>query len=257
MFDDGDRAGAPHVGLISASLAKTRWPNEDPIGKVLEFGNMDGDLTPITIVGVVGDVREARLDASPDAAVYVDYRQRPRYASMFSVVMATTTPASVMNQVRAAVQRLRPDLPVRMSTVESLVGASLAQQRFMLLLVGVFGAIALLLASLGVYSVISYLVALRSHELSIRVALGAAAHDVVRLVLGQGLSLALTGAVLGAVGAVAVTRLLKTVLYEVSPTDPVAFGAVLALLAVVAVVASYLPARRAARVDPMDVLRAS
>jgi ABC-type antimicrobial peptide transport system permease subunit len=127
----------------------------------------------------------------------------------------------------------------------------------MLLLVGVFGAIALLLASLGVYSVISYLVALRSHELSIRVALGAAARDVVRLVLGQGVSLALTGAVLGAVGAVAVTRLLKTVLYEVSPTDPVAFGGVLALLAIVAVVASYLPARRAARVDPMDALRGS
>ena len=257
MFDDRDRAGAPDVGLVSAALATARWPNEDPIGKVIEFGNMDGDLTPITIVGVVGDVRESSLDAKPDAAVYVDYHQRPRYASMFTVVMATTTPASVAKQVREALQRLRPDLPVRVSTVEALVGASLARQRFVLLLLAAFGAIALLLASLGVYSVISYVVALRAHELSIRVALGAAGRDIARLVLGKGVGLTLAGTAIGTVGALGATRLLKGALYGISPTDPVAFVLVGALLTMVALSASYLPARRAARVDPMNALRGS
>ncbi len=255
MFDDGDRPGSPHVALVSASLVQRRWPNEDPIGKVIEFGNMDGDLTPITIVGVVGDVRERNLAVQPFPSLYVDYRQRPRYASFFNVVMATSTPASAMSQGRQALQHLRPDLPVRVSTVEDLVGRSLDQQRFMLLLVGVFGGIALLLASLGVYSVISYLVAQRGHELSIRVALGASGRDVQRLVLGQGVSLALAGTAIGAVAALGVTRLLKAALYDVTPTDPVAFGGVVGLLVVVAIAASYLPARRAARVSPMDVLR--
>jgi putative ABC transport system permease protein len=257
MFDDGDRAGAPDVGLVSAALVRTRWPNEDPIGKVIEFGNMDGDLTPITIVGVVGDVREESLAADPSLAVYVDYRQRPRYASMFNIVMTTPTPAPVVNQMRRAMKRLRPDLPVRMSTVEDLISTSLAQQRFMLLLVGVFGAIALLLASLGVYSVISYLVTLRTHELSIRVALGAAGSDILRLVLGQGVSLALAGTAIGVLGALGLTRLLKSALYDISPTDPVAFVVVAALLAIVALSASYLPARRAARTPPMNALRGS
>src|SRR6185312_5644946 len=230
---------------------------EDPIGKVIEFGNMDGDLTPITIVGVVGDVREESLAANPSLAVYVDYRQRPRYASMFNIVMTTPTPAPVVNQMRRALKRLRPDLPVRMSTVEDLISTSLAQQRFMLLPVGVFGAIALLLASLGVYSVISYLVTLRTHELSIRVALGAAGSDILRLVLGQGVSLALAGTAIGVLGALGLTRLLKSALYDISPTDPGAFVAVAALLAVVALSASYLPARRAARTPPMNALRGS
>jgi putative ABC transport system permease protein len=257
MFDDRDRAGAPHVGLVSAALVRARWPNEDPIGKVIEFGNMDGDLTPITIVGVVGDVREESLAADPSRAVYVDYRQRPRYASMFNVVVATSTPAPVLNQMRQSLRRLRPDLPVRLSTVEDLIGASLAQQRFMLLLIGVFGAIALLLASLGVYSVISYVVTLRGHELSLRVALGAAGGDILRLVLGQGVALTLAGTAIGVLGALGVTRLLKSALYDISPTDPVAFAVVGALLIMVALSASYVPARRAARVDPMNALRGS
>lgn len=255
MFNAGDRAGAPHVGLISASLAKKRWPGEDAIGKIINFGGMDGDLTPITIVGIVGDVREASLDATPERTVYVDYQQRPRYASTFNIVAATTSPGPVMSRLRRELTRLRPDLPVRLTTVDELISASVARQRFMLLLVGVFGVIALFLATLGVYSVISYLVTLRQHELSIRVALGATAGDILRLVLGQGVSLTLIGTAVGTAAAFAMTRVLKAMLYGVSPTDPVAFGGVLALLAAVAILASLIPARRASRTAPIDVLR--
>ena len=255
-FTDADRAGAPHVAVVSAALAKAQWPAENPVGKVIEFGNMDGDLTPMTIVGVVGDVRDGGggLSAPPQRVLYSDYRQRGGgYAR--TIVLATATPAAVMNEVRRRLRRLRPDLPAQVTTIEQMVDRSLTQQRFMLLLIGVFGAVALMLASLGVYSVISYLVAQRGHELSIRVALGAGGGDIVKLVLGQGVVLALIGTIIGAVGALATTRLLRQLLYEISPTDPLAFVGVVGLLTVVAAAASYLPARRAARASPMDVLR--
>lgn len=255
MLNDGDRSGAPQVALISASLAKKRWPNEDPIGKIINYGGMDGDLSPITIVGIVGDVREASLDAIPQRTVYVDYRQRPRYASTFNIVAAASTPGPVMSQMRRELTRLRPDLPVRLTAVDDLISASVARQRFMLLLVGVFGAVALFLASLGVYSVISYLVTLRQHELSIRAALGATAGDILGLVLGQGVTLALVGTAVGAAAALAATRVLKAMLYDISPTDPVAFGGVIVLLVVVAGSASLIPARRASQTPPSDVLR--
>jgi ABC-type antimicrobial peptide transport system permease subunit len=144
---------------------------------------------------------------------------------------------------------------MRWVTVDELIARSMASQRFMLLLVGVFGTVALLLATLGVYSVISYLVAQRGREISIRVALGAHASDIVRLVIRQGVALALIGAAVGAVAALAATRVLKALLYSVSTTDPIAFGGVLVVLCIVALVASYLPARRASRAEPMDVLR--
>jgi len=150
---------------------------------------------------------------------------------------------------------VRADVPMRFLTVEDIIGRSVDSQRFMLLLVGVFGAVALLLATLGVYSVISYLVAQRGREISIRVALGASAPQIVGLVLKQGVALSIVGAVLGGVAALAATRVLKKLLYQVSTTDPVAFASVLVVLCGVALLASYLPARRAARFEPMDVLR--
>ncbi|MEO7084069.1 MAG: ABC transporter permease [Gemmatimonadaceae bacterium] len=254
LFNDEDRAGAPQVAVISVSLVKQRWPNEDPIGKMIEFGNMDGDLTPIMIVGVVGDVREASLAADPRPAFYVNYRQRA-YGAQFRIVMATTTPGSVTTDARGMFHSMRADIPVSFSTIEELVARSLTQQRFMLFLVGVFGSVALVLATLGVYSVISYLVSQRGHELSIRVALGARGEDIVRLVLWQGVSLALIGTAVGAAGALLATRVLTKLLYEISPTDPVAFGGVIVVLVALAVVASYLPARRAGRIALAQVLR--
>ncbi|HMA04007.1 MAG TPA: FtsX-like permease family protein, partial [Gemmatimonadaceae bacterium] len=147
------------------------------------------------------------------------------------------------------------DVPMRFSTVEDIIARSVASQRFMLLLVAVFGGLALLLATLGVYSVISYLVAQRGRELGIRVALGAHASDIIGLVIRQGAVLALVGAAVGAIAAFASTRVLRTLLYSVSATDPLSFVGVLVMLCVVALVASYVPARRASRLEPMDVLR--
>jgi predicted permease len=255
LFDQSDREGAAEVAIVSASLAKSHWPSESALGKVIEFGNIDGDLTPMTVIGVVGDVREEELAADPQPAIYVCARQRPVVSSDVSIIIATNAELPVMAAARSAFRQIRADVPTRFTTVEEILSSSVASQRFMLLLVGVFGAVALLLATLGVYSVISYLVAQRGREISIRVALGAHASDIVRLVLRQGVALALIGAAVGAVAALATTRVLKALLYSVSTTDPLAFGGVLVMLCVVALIASYLPARRASRAEPMDVLR--
>jgi len=257
VFDERDRAGAPEVAVVSASLAKKQWPNESALGKVIEFGNIDGDLTPMTIVGVVGDVREQDLAADPQPAVYVSFRQRPGNSSDMYVIMSTASEVSTIGTARQTFRQVRADVPMRFQTIEEIVSRSVASQRFMLLLVGVFGAVALLLATLGVYSVISYLVAQRGREISIRVALGATARDVVRLVLGQGATLVVVGILIGGVVAVAATRLLKEMLYEISTTDPIAYVAVVLVLCAVALIASYVPARRASRAEPADVLRAS
>ena len=254
VFNDNDRAGAPEVAVINAALATKQWPNETPIGKAVEFGNIDGDLTPATIVGVVGDTREEDLAKDPEPAIFFSYRQRPRHGDMY-VIMATSAEEATMRTARRAFSQVRTDVPMHFSTIEAIVGGSVASQRFMLLLVGVFGIVALLLATLGVYSVISYVVAQRGRELSIRVALGASASDVVRLVLGQGIALTLIGAAVGGIAALGATRVLQHLLYQVSTTDPLAFGAVLTLLCAVTLLASYVPARRAARLAPMDVLR--
>jgi predicted permease len=255
VFDDNDRVGGPGVALINAALAKKQWPNENPIGKVIEFGNIDGDLTPLTVVGVVGDTREQELAADPPATIYVSYRQRPGNDDGLFVVMSTNTEAPAIATARQTFRQVRGDVPMRFQTIEEIVGRSVASQRFMLFVVGVFGVVALVLASLGVYSVISYLVAQRGREISIRVALGARAGDIVRLVVRQGIQLVIIGVIVGGVAALFATRVLTRLLYGTTPTDPVAFGGVVLTLAVVALLASYLPARRASRAKPMDVLR--
>ena len=255
LFDDRDRRDAPHVAVINASLAKAQWPGQSAIGKVVEFGNMDGDLTPMTIVGVVGDVRDGGPSSDVMPMIYGYYRQRPGNGNRFTIVMTTSTPAVALATMRRELRQAKPDVPARYVTMDDALATSLTTQRFMLTLVGVFGVVALLLAALGVYSVISYLVAQRRREISIRVALGARSVDIVQLVIRQGVALALGGAVVGVVGALLTTRLLTHMLYDISPSDPIAFGGVVVLLAVVAVFASYVPARRATKLEPMDVLR--
>jgi predicted permease len=256
LFDERDTRESPHVAVISEALAKKRWPNEDPIGKVIQFGNMDGDLHPFTIVGVVGDVREESLATEPASMFYADYRQRPWVAHTFDMVMqGNVENASVIAAARRAVRELRPDVPPRFRTIETVVSTSVADRRFTLLLIGVFGASALLLATLGVYGVISYLVTQRRQEIGVRIALGAQSADVMRLVLRQGALLAGTGIVVGGAGALALTRLIRGMLFDVSTTDPLAFAAVILCMLVVALLASSIPARRAAGIAPMSILR--
>lgn len=261
MLEQRDQLTTPHVAVISASLARSRWPGEDPIGKTIQFGNMDGDLRPFTIVGIVGDVREASLAADPSPTFYVSYRQRPVQAWRFDFVLSTSEgggggdPAGTISAARAIVRDVRPDLPPRIRTIETIVSGSMADRKFVLFLAAAFGVAALVLAALGVYSVISYLVTQRAREISIRVALGAKSRDILGMVLRQGLLLAFAGIVAGALGAYAVTRLIENMLYGVTATDPLAFAAVVVLLATVAMLASWIPARRAARMEAMDVLR--
>ena len=254
-IDDNDREGAPEVALVNSALAKKQWPNENPIGKAIEFGNIDGDLTPLTVVGVVGDTREQELAADPPATIYVSFRQRPGNDDGFHVVMSTSAEASAIATARQTFRQVRADVPMRFQTIEDIVGRSVASQRFMLFVVGVFGAVALLVAALGVYSVISYLVAQRGREISIRVALGARAADILRLVIRQGIQLVVIGVLVGGVASLFATRLLTGLLYGTKPTDPVTFAAMVFTLALVALIASYLPARRASKAEPMDVLR--
>jgi predicted permease len=254
LFDDRDAPEAAHVAVISQSLAEQEWPNSDPIGRIIQFGNMDGDVRPFTIVGIVGDIRERGLDAEPRPMFYGSSRQRK--VSNFSVIVqGSAKTASVIPPARRALRDLAPSLPPRLQTIEEVVAVSMTQRRFALALLGAFGGAALLLATMGVYSVIAYLVAQREHEIGIRVALGAQRTDVLSLVLRHGALLTLTGIAVGAAASFWLTRLLAGLLYGVTPTDPVAFAAVVSLLLGIALVASYIPARRAMRVDPMDVLR--
>ena len=212
---------------MNAALARKQWPGESALGKVIEFGNIDGDMTPMSVIGVVGDTREEELAADPQPAIYVCDRQRPGNGPDINVVIASSGGAPVIGAARQAFRQVRSDVPMRFTSVEQIIAGSVASQRFMLLLIGVFGGVALLLATLGVYSVISYLVAQRGREISIRVALGARARDIERLVIIQGITLALIGAALGGVAAFATTRVLGRLLYSVSTTDPIAFASVL------------------------------
>ena len=258
LFERSDAPDAPHVAVISEKLAETEWPGEDAIGKFIQFGNMDGDLTPYMVVGIVADIRESRLDAEPRPTFYGYHRQRPRPVNSFNIVIqGPADAASVIPAARQIVQQVAPEVPPRFRMLEEIVTQSVADRRFSLFLLGVFAGSALLLAMMGVYSVISVLVAQREQEMGIRVALGAQSRDVASLVLRQGTVLALIGVALGVALALALTRLLDALLYGVSATDPVSFAAVSALLVVVALVASWIPARRATRVDPITVLRNS
>ena len=256
LFDERDAFDAPHAALISQSLAQEKWPGSDPIGRTIEFGNMDGDARLLTVVGVVGDVRDHTLEAAPRPTVYVSYRQRPRAAWSFTVVMRTSgSPDSVFSAARSILHDLDPNVPPQFGTLSQVYSASLGARRFSLTLVGIFSLTALLLATAGIYGVISYSVAQRTREIGVRMALGATAREILAMVLKQG---ALTGAIgisAGVLGSLVLTRWLQSQLFEVSSTDPITFLGVALLLILVSLVACWIPGRRATRVDPMVALR--
>jgi putative ABC transport system permease protein len=257
IFGNQDDWNSLNVAVISESLARQRWPNQDVIGQVIEFGNMDGNLKPVTVVGIVGDVRANGLDLPPSPIIYVDYRQRGMKAnSSPTIVMRSAAPeGQIVAAARGIFHDLAPDVPVKFSTFRDEMNGWLASRRFLLLVVGLFAAAALTLAAIGIYGVVAFSVARRTQEIGVRMALGAQRSDVLRLVVGEGARLALFGVAIGIAVSFAITRLISSLLFGVSATDPLTFASVAALLSLAALAASYVPARRAMRVDPIVALR--
>jgi len=252
-FTDRDNSEAPGVAIINQSFARGFFPNEDPIGKRLDIG--DGYNRMREIVGVVGDTKANDLKTPAPAEMYVVYLQRPwqwiRYA-----VRTSPEPESLASAIRVAVWSVDKDIPINdLKTMERLIAETTTEPRFYLILLSIFAAVALILSAIGVYGVMSYTVTQRRHEIGIRMALGARAADVVKLVVGQGLALALVGVAFGLAGSFALTRTLKNLLSTVDATDPTVFAAIALMIIVVALLASLIPARRAVKVNPVVALR--
>ena len=256
-FTEADSEGAPPVAIVDESFAARYYPNEDPVGKRIKRGKLDSNRPWMTIVGVARHVQSRRLDATSGVQVYFPFYQDPTAYNMSLVVRTSAAdPLSLSGTVRAAIQSLDNNQPVYdVFTLKQIVGDSMAQRRFSMLLMGMFAVIALALAAVGIYGVMSYSVAQRTHEIGIRVALGAQTGDVLRLVIGQGMTLTMIGVAIGLAAALALTRLLETLLFGISATDWATYAEIAALLAAVALLACYLPARRATKVDPMIALR--
>jgi putative ABC transport system permease protein len=254
IFDEHDGADSPHVAVISESLARERWPKQDPIGHTIEFGNMDGDLRLLTIVGIVGDTHEYGLDAPPRPTVYVNLFQRPRAAVTLAMLGDADT-GSVSSAARGILQELDSEIPVKFQTFSQVYSASLGSRRFNVILIGFFGITALLLATAGVFGVMAYSVSRRTREIGVRIALGAGSRDVLKMILGQGMRTIFIGVAIGIIGSLALTRTVESLLFGVTATDPLTFGGVTLLLIGAALLACYLPARRATRVDPLVALR--
>jgi putative ABC transport system permease protein len=257
MFGVEDDWNSPHVAVISEALARERWPNQDPIGQVIDFGNMDGNRKPLTIVGIAGDVRARGLNSPPSSVIYVDYRQRGFNLNSSPTILmrSAASTGAIVSAARGIFQDLAPDAPVKFSTFAGEMSGWLADRRFLVLLVGLFAATALALAAVGIYGVVAFSVTRRTQEIGIRMALGAQRSDVLRLVVGEGARLAILGVAIGMAASFAVARLLSSLLFGVSATDPITFACVAALLCLVALLASYIPARRAMRLDPNTALR--
>ena len=251
-FDERDSARVPHVVIINETFAKRHFPGEDPIGRTLITGM--GQL-PSQIVGVVADVRSTGLNTPPEADYFLPALQRPETFTNI-LVRTNVNPVAMAPAVRDALRSVDPDLPLlQPQALSTRVAQTIADRKLALVLLAGFAALALVLASLGVYSVMAHLVANRTSEIGIRMALGASPRVVMRMVLGHGRRLTLLGIVLGIAGAFVVSRLMQQALFEVNPADPIIYVAVATMLLLVAEFASWLPARRATRIDPVNALR--
>jgi putative ABC transport system permease protein len=259
FFTNADTAEAPRVVILSQAAVKKYFRDEDPIGKRIELGwgrGKDQKRAGGEVVGIVGDVKELGLDEEFPAEIYLPMRQWP-VGRMAIVARTAVPPMTIAPQVKQVVQELDANLPVnQIRTVEDVVAESIAQPRFYMLLLGAFAVVALALAAIGIFGVMSYTVSQRTREIGIRMALGAQGGSVVSMVVRQAMILAATGLALGTVAALALSRTMTTLLFDMSPTDPVTFATVAGVLGFVAFLASYVPARRAANVDPIDALRA-
>jgi len=254
-FTDADRAGAPRVAIVDAAMAKSYWPGQDPIGKRISLGGTEEEPEWTEVIGVVGHTRQDGIDSEGRAQLYVPFRQV--ILPFQSLALRTTgDPTRIVGAVRAAVREVDPEQPIsRVQTMDDLVNANLGPRRFSMALLGLFAALALVLAAVGLYGVMSFDVQRRSQEIGVRMALGAEAAGVLRLVMRQGLGLALVGVAIGVLGSLVLTRLIHSQLYEVGAFDPLTFVSVVAILLGVAALASLVPARRATRVDPVVAMR--
>jgi putative ABC transport system permease protein len=263
-FNDGDKMQSPSVIIINETLANKYFPDADPIGKRMSLTQGLKDAEWLTVVGVVRDIRQEDFTSDLDNEIYLPYLQSKDYlegdsfsVSYLTLVMRTRSDAADLAlEIKAIIGSIDHEVPVsEVLTMDDVVALSNSQPRFLMVLLGAFAFIALLLAAVGIYAVMSYSVSLRTHEIGIRMALGAKQGDVLKLVVSQGMLVALVGAFVGVAGSLLLVRLLKTLLYGVQPTDPVTFVLVPLLLCSIALLATYIPARRAARVDPMRALR--
>lgn len=263
-FDERDGPDAPHAVVVSRSFAERHWPGEDPIGRQVDGGGMDNywDADPPvygTVIGVVGDIRYRDLTLDGRPVVYWSYRQRPFRILRGGTLLAessTGDPALLAPALRDVIRRADSDVAVRLRYMSDLVADSVAQRRFLLVILGGFGAVALVLAGVGIYGVVSYSVARRNREMGIRLALGAAPASVRTMVLGGAMRPVVLGLAVGVVGSLAVSGVLESLVYQISPTDPATLAGAAFVLFATGAMASWLPARRGTRVDPMVTMRA-
>ena len=253
LFSDLDNEKAPQVAMINQAMARTYWPNGDPLGKRLKV--RPSSTSWVTVIGVIANARTESLADANVPQIYLSmYQTKPRELAIF--LRGQLDPGSIPAEVREQVQSVNPELPVyRAQTLADALTASLAERRFLMEMVASFAVTALLLAALGIYGVISYIVSERTRDIGIRLALGAQRENILEMVLRQGLGLAISGAAVGLVGALIGSHLMAGLLYGVRPTDPLTFVGVTLLLTVVALAACYIPARRAMRINPLVALR--
>jgi putative ABC transport system permease protein len=254
-FLESDGGDTLPVVVINEALARRYWPNQDPIGRRISFDGRDGQPIWRQIVGVVKSVRHMALNEDPRSEIYIPFTQHP-LAFMTLVARTDGAPLNFVAAVRSQVQAVDKDQPIsNIRTMEERLASAVSQRRFNLILLAIFAGLALSLAAVGIYGVMSRLVTQRAHEIGVRMALGAQRGDVLKLVIRQGMVLILAGLFAGWGAALGVTRLLRSLLFDLSATDPLTFLATALLLALVAMLACYLPARRATKVDPLVALR--
>jgi putative ABC transport system permease protein len=264
LFTDADGRANSRVVIISEMLAHRLWPDQDPIGHQIKWGIEQSTAPWMTIVGVVGDVNQSALGTEPIAQTYEPIFQQPDaaratnfYRTVNVVARSTTDPHALLAVLRAVVKRIDPELPLSdAAPVVTVVADSVKPQRFSMTVVGAFAIVALALAGIGIYGVLAHAVGQQTHEIGVRVALGASRSEVLWTVLRRALTLMAIGSAIGAAGALALTRVMAGMLYEVRPTDAATFAGSGMLLALLAVLAGLVPAWRATRVDPLRALRA-
>jgi putative ABC transport system permease protein len=254
FFTDADNADAPRVIIVNQTFAKKFFPNQDPLGKRITFDNPKKNPKWITIVGIVGDIHHFGLDIDPKPEMYVPFAQEPYFTTIY-VVRSNQDPQSLLPAIRREIQGIDSAVPVaNVRTFENVIAESVAPRRLCVVLLAVFAVVAVLLASVGIYGVMSFLVVQRTHEIGVRMALGAQRSDVLKMVLARSLKLISSGTIIGLTVALMSTHTLRTLLYSVSAFDATTFALVTILLGAVALAASCLPAMRATRADPMMVL---